>query len=55
MNTKTVKTSSPKTPAPAGLPVRSDLRAGAWRCNNCQGNVMGNQLFKPDCGYCQKA
>lgn len=55
MNTKVNNASSPKNLAPAGLLVRSDLHAGAWQCNSCQGNVMGNQLFKADCGYCKQA
>ncbi len=38
-----------------GLPVRSDLRAGAWKCSSCEGKVMGNQLFKPNCDYCYQA
>lgn len=44
--TKTQKTS---------LKIRTDLRAGAWNCANCQGEVNGNQLFKPTCDYCQQA
>ena len=42
------------TPKPAGLPVRSDLRAGAYRCSDCEGKVIGNQLFKPACNYCER-
>ena len=38
-----------------GLKVRTDLRIGAWNCANCQGEVTGNQLFKPTCEYCQQA
>jgi len=38
-----------------GLRVRTDLRAGNWNCSNCQGQVNGNTLFKPTCGYCQAA
>jgi hypothetical protein len=39
----------------ASLQVRTDLRAGAWNCANCQGQVNGNQMFKPKCEYCQPA
>ncbi|MFM8320039.1 MAG: hypothetical protein ACKOC5_03905 [Chloroflexota bacterium] len=39
----------------AGLAIRSGLQAGAWRCNDCDGKVMGSQLFKPTCAFCQRA
>jgi len=37
------------------LKVRTDLRIGAWNCANCQGEVNGNQLYKPTCEYCKQA
>lgn len=47
---------TPQTPPPvSGLRVRSDLRAGAWRCSDCQGKVTGSQLFQPTCSYCVQA
>lgn len=42
-------------PPQAGLRVRTDVRAGDWSCNNCQGTVNGSQLFRPTCEYCQPA
>jgi hypothetical protein len=49
------KTVVPARHLPAGLTVRTDVRAGNWNCNNCQGQVSGNTLFRPSCGYCQSA
>lgn len=37
----------------SGLSVRTDVRAGDWNCNSCQGQVSGSTLFRPTCGYCQ--
>jgi hypothetical protein len=37
-----------------GFRVRSDLRAGDWRCRACSGETMGSSLFKPQCEYCEK-
>jgi hypothetical protein len=37
------------------LRVRTNLRAGNWNCNSCQGQVNGSTLFRPTCGYCQPA
>ena len=37
------------------LKIRTGLRVGAWNCANCQGEVNGNQLYKPTCEYCQQA
>ena len=36
-----------------GLKVRSGLRAGQWSCTSCQGEVLGDQLFRPRCDFCQ--
>jgi hypothetical protein len=58
MNTKpstSLKSAFANGSPPAGLKVRTGLRMGAWNCTNCQGQVSGNQLFKPSCGYCQPA
>jgi hypothetical protein len=42
-----------KTPAAqVGLAVRSGLHAGQWSCTDCQGEVLGDQLFRPRCSYC---
>lgn len=46
---------SPTGPRHTGLRVRTDVRAGAWRCNTCVGTVDGNQLFRPTCEYCAMA
>jgi len=54
MKTPNKNTPKVQTPLP-GLPVRSDLRAGAWKCSDCEGKVVGSQLFKPTCGYCYQA
>ena len=35
------------------LKVRTNVRAGAWKCGNCVGTVNGNQMIKPACDYCQ--
>lgn len=37
---------------PAGVRVRSDVRAGDWSCEDCQGEVKGSQMIKASCGYC---
>jgi hypothetical protein len=58
MNTPTPrnqKTATPTARPQAGLPVRTDVRAGQWNCSDCQGQVNGNTLFRPTCGYCQPA
>lgn len=49
------KPTTPPTKPQPSLRIRSDLRAGAYRCSSCEGKVMGNQLFKPTCTYCEKA
>jgi hypothetical protein len=36
-----------------GVPVKTDLRAGDWRCTSCQGEVFGSDLIKPKCDYCE--
>ncbi len=36
-----------------GLRVRTGLQAGAWRCTSCSGQAVGDQLFKPQCSYCE--
>jgi hypothetical protein len=38
---------------PQALRVRTNVQAGAWRCNSCAGETMGSQLFKPQCSYCE--
>jgi hypothetical protein len=38
----------------AGLRVRSAVRAGDWSCEHCQGQVKGDQLFKPTCDICYR-
>ena len=37
----------------AGLRLQSGLKAGQWQCNSCQGEVNGDQLFRPTCSYCR--
>jgi len=37
-----------------GILVRTGLQAGNWNCTACEGEVMGSQLFKPTCSYCQQ-
>lgn len=39
----------------SGLRVQTGLQAGAWNCRDCEGKVMGTQLFQPNCDYCQQA
>lgn len=36
-----------------GIKVKTGLRSGAWRCTDCAGEVMGSELFRPRCSYCQ--
>jgi len=38
-----------------GLHVRSDLKAGVWRCADCSGKTMGSSIYKADCDYCERA
>jgi hypothetical protein len=40
---------------PPGAPwrVRTGLRAGQWQCTSCEGQISGDQFFRPTCGFCQ--
>jgi hypothetical protein len=38
---------------PAGVQVRTDLRAGDWQCRDCSGQISGDQMLNPSCDYCQ--
>lgn len=54
-NVKNQPQTQTSAPQPSGLRVRSDLRAGAWNCTNCEGTVNGNRLSRPTCEFCQRA
>lgn len=43
----------PGKPTPAGLTVKTGLKAGNWNCRDCEGQVMGNAIFKANCRSCQ--
>ena len=43
-----------RMPSFSGFRIRSDIRAGDWRCSDCTGKTMGSSLFKPSCEYCEK-
>jgi hypothetical protein len=36
-----------------GLPVKTGIRSGEWRCTACQGQAVGSNLIKPKCDYCE--
>jgi hypothetical protein len=55
VNLPNQKLTQPAARPPAGLTVKTDVRAGQWTCSDCQGQVNGNTLFRPTCGYCQSA
>ena len=38
---------------PCGFRVRTNIHAGAWWCNSCEGKTEGSQLIQPNCDYCQ--
>jgi hypothetical protein len=38
--------------ASGGLRVRTDLRAGAWKCRDCSGTPVSNGLYKAKCDVC---
>jgi hypothetical protein len=48
------RTPGDRRPKPAGLRVRSEVRAGDWSCEHCQGQVSGSQMIKPTCDLCYK-
>jgi hypothetical protein len=35
-----------------GLRVRTDLRAGAWKCRDCSGKPVSNGLYEAKCDVC---
>jgi hypothetical protein len=43
---------SSTAPVCGGLRVRSDLRAGAWKCRDCSGKQTATGLYEVECDLC---
>ena len=41
-----------KPPAASGLRVRSNLRAGSWKCRDCSGKPTATGLYEAKCDLC---